>query len=229
MVEGALYPIPTLNGTLAGGVRTVIVSPEGEAFLTEPQKEYLKSLILMSGDPLTITYDITGSTIDNDAISIEQGDSYTATVTSENKKYWLNVTVLMGGVNVTNAVITRSSFNTVVISIPNVTGNIRITASVETYIHSLNVTYDSASAFKNVYEDTDIDELKSYLSCYLIGYLDNEEPEEIQLTDDEYVIEGDLTLPESAGNSGNANLVAKWTYSASVRKSFHVKVWRRTT
>lgn len=229
MVEGALYPIPTLNGTLSGGVRTVIVSPEGEAFLTEPQKEYLKSLILMSGDPLTITYDLTGSTIDNDTTSIEQGDSYTATITSVNKKYWLNVTILMSGVNVTNAVITRSSFNTVIISIPNATGNIKIVASAEPYIHSLNTTYDSASAFKNVYEDTDIDELKLYLSCYLIGYLDNEEPEEIPLTDDEYIIEGDLTLPESAGKSGNVNLVAKWVYSASVKKSFHVKVWRRTT
>lgn len=228
MVEGALYPIPTLNGSLSGGVRTVIVSPEGEVFLTEPQKEYLKSLLLMPGDPLTITYDLTGSTIDNDATSIEQGDSYTATITSVNKKYWLNVTVLMGGVNVTNAVITRSSFNTVIISIPSATGNIKIVASVEPYIHSLNTTYDTASAFKNVYEDTDIDELKSYLSCYLIGgYLDNEE--EIPLTDDEYIIEGDLTLPESVGNSGNVNLVAKWVYSASVKKFFHVKVWRRTT
>lgn len=236
MIEGALYPIPTLNGTLAGGVRTVIVSPEGEVFLTEPQKEYLKSLILMPGDPLTITYDLgyqdhygNSAEIDNDATSIEQGDSYTATVTSVNKRYWLNVTVLMGGIDVTNTLTTRTSFNTVVISIPNVTGNIRITTSVATYIRSLNTAYDSASAFKNVYEDTDIDELKSYLSCYLIGYLDNEEPEEISLTDDEYVIEGDLTLPESAGNSGNVNLVAKWVYSAQVTRSFRVKVWRRTT
>lgn len=239
MVEGALYPIPVLNGTLAGGVRTVIVSPEGEAFLTEPQKEYLKSLILMPGDPLTITCDLDfidehygyRAEIDNEATTINQGDSYTATVTAKDNRRWLDVTVLMGGINITDSMVEKTSFNTAVISIPNVTGNLKITARTEEYVRGLTARYDKTAARKAnfvIYEDTDLDNLKPYTNVYLSAKR-GDTTETIETTD--YTIEGDLTLPSryDGADRGTVTVTAHWNEARSIQKTFSVEVYRRTT
>lgn len=72
----------------------------------------------------TITNNLTNATTSNDAASIVHGNAYNATITAESGHTLGDVTVTMGGVDVTSVVATSG-----VISIASVTGNIVITAS----------------------------------------------------------------------------------------------------
>ena len=60
---------------------------------------------------------------DNSAVTVEQGSTYTATITADTD-YMASVTVTMGGVDITSA-----AYSNGVITISNVTGNIVITAT----------------------------------------------------------------------------------------------------
>lgn len=72
----------------------------------------------------TITNNLTNAKTSNDATSIVHGNAYNATITAESGHTLGNVTVTMGGADVTSVVATSG-----VISIASVTGNIVITAA----------------------------------------------------------------------------------------------------
>lgn len=78
------------------------------------------------GVTYTITNTLTNVTNSNTATSIAENETYTGTLTADTGYTIDTVTVSMGGVNVTDTVYTAA---TGAISIPNVTGNVIITAT----------------------------------------------------------------------------------------------------
>lgn len=81
----------------------------------------------------TITNNLTNITTNNNAATIIEGMSFTATLTPSGESI-TSVTVTMGGVNVTSSAYTNG-----VISIPSVTGNIVITAVGEAKVEIINL------------------------------------------------------------------------------------------
>lgn len=74
----------------------------------------------------TITYSLNQATSSNSTKSIKKGSSYT-TIVAANEGYNIkNISVVMGGTDISNTVIRGSNIN-----IPNVTGNITITVTTE--------------------------------------------------------------------------------------------------
>ena len=74
----------------------------------------------------TITYSLNQATSSNTTKSIKKGSSYT-TIVAANEGYNIkNISVVMGGTDISNTVIRGSNIN-----IPNVTGNITITVTTE--------------------------------------------------------------------------------------------------
>lgn len=76
----------------------------------------------------SVSHTLSNVTIDNEALSAEEGKPYTATLTIKDGCTMSRIIVTMGGVNITSSV-----YNDGVISIPSVTGNISITATAATY------------------------------------------------------------------------------------------------
>ena len=92
-------------------------------------------------NPFVTVYTISATTsahtsISNNATTIDEGESYTATVTAQTD-YSARVTVTMGGTDITS-----SAYSNGVISIASVTGNLVITVT-ETYTGNL---FDPAAA-----------------------------------------------------------------------------------
>ena len=103
----------------------------------------------------TITYNLSHVSSSNSTASIENGQSYTTTLTAS-ANYTLNtVTVLMGGVNVTSQVYSSGT-----ITIPSVTGNIVITATAVAAVSSISAVYTQSGT---VYDTDSLDSLKSDL------------------------------------------------------------------
>lgn len=103
----------------------------------------------------TITYNLTDVASSNNATTIESGSGY-ATALSTRQGYSLNnVTVTMGGVDVTSNYYRSGS-----ITIPRVTGNIIITATAVLSATSITATYTQS---RTVYETDVLDSLKSDL------------------------------------------------------------------
>lgn len=74
----------------------------------------------------TITYSLNQATSSNSTASIKKGSSY-STIVAANEGYNVkNISVVMGGTDISNTVIRGSNIN-----IPNVTGNITITVTTE--------------------------------------------------------------------------------------------------
>lgn len=74
----------------------------------------------------TITYTLNQATSSNSTASIKKGSSY-STIVAANEGYNIkNISVVMGGTDISNTVIRGSNIN-----IPNVTGNITITVTTE--------------------------------------------------------------------------------------------------
>lgn len=78
----------------------------------------------------TITYSLDTATSTNTATEIEKDSSYTTTLSNPSDGYISNVTVIMGGNNITDTVYTS---DTKTINITKVTGNIIITVIVSSY------------------------------------------------------------------------------------------------
>ena len=72
----------------------------------------------------TITYNLSHVSSSNTTASIEQGQSYTTTLTATGSYTLNSVTVTMGGVDITS-----TAYSSGTVSIPSVTGNIVITAT----------------------------------------------------------------------------------------------------
>ena len=77
----------------------------------------------------TITYSLNQATSSNSTASIKKGSSYT-TIVAANEGYTVkNISVVMGGTDISNTVIRGSNIN-----IPNVTGDITITVTTEAIV-----------------------------------------------------------------------------------------------
>ena len=74
----------------------------------------------------TITNNLANCTNSNTATSVNEGSPYSATVTPNSRYELMNVSITMGGINVTSTVYSYQNGNAV-INIPNVTGNVVIT------------------------------------------------------------------------------------------------------
>ena len=74
----------------------------------------------------TITNNLANCTNSNTATSVNEGSPYSATVTPNSRHELMNVSITMGGINITSTVYSYQNGDAV-ISIPNVTGNVVIT------------------------------------------------------------------------------------------------------
>lgn len=107
----------------------------------------------------TVTNNLSNASTSNSATSVKGGTSYSATITAYSNYRIKNVTVLMGGVDITN-----SAYSGGRISISAVTGNISITVTTE-YVSGEIVTYtitNNLSHAKNSNIATTIQEKTSY-------------------------------------------------------------------
>ncbi len=103
----------------------------------------------------TITYNLSNVVSSNEITSIESGQRYTTELGVRNG-YTLNtVSVTMGGVDVT-----ASTYSSGTITIPNVTGNIVITATAVLAATSITATYTQSGT---VYDTATLDSLKADL------------------------------------------------------------------
>ena len=71
----------------------------------------------------TITNNLANCTNSNTATSVNEGSPYSATVTPNSRHELMNVSITMGGINITSTVYSYQNGDAV-ISIPNVTGNV---------------------------------------------------------------------------------------------------------
>ena len=85
----------------------------------------------------TITKNLTGCTVSNNASQVEYGDSYTATVAADVGKELTSVVVKMGGVDITSTAYTADSG---AINIAKVTGAVTITAAASVPSVTYNIT-----------------------------------------------------------------------------------------
>ena len=94
----------------------------------------------------TITKNLTGCTISNNASQVDYGEAYTATIAAESGKTITSVVVKMGGVDITATAYTAGSGS---INIAKVTGAVTITAVASvpsmTYTITLNLTNCASS------------------------------------------------------------------------------------
>ena len=94
----------------------------------------------------TITKNLTGCTISNNASQVDYGEAYTATIAAESGKTITSVVVKMGGVDITSTAYTAGSG---AINIAKVTGAVTITAVATmpsvTYTITLNLTNCASS------------------------------------------------------------------------------------
>ena len=94
----------------------------------------------------TITKNLTGCTISNNASQVDYGEAYTATIAAESGKTITSVVVKMGGVDITATAYTAGSGS---INIVKVTGAVTITAVASvpsvTYTITLNLTNCASS------------------------------------------------------------------------------------
>ena len=112
---------------------------------------------LQTATAYTVTNTLTGCTTSNDATTVYEGRSYSATITASSG-YTLTgatVSITMGGTSVTGY------YNNGTISIPNVTGNLVITVTATSEVSSISAVFTQGA---NVIYDTDsLDTLKQYL------------------------------------------------------------------
>ena len=118
----------------------------------------------------TITNTLSNVTSNNSATSATAGSAYSATLTA-NDGYTMNtVTVLMGGVDVTDSVYSNGA-----ITIGSVTGNVSITATAVEASSAANwengVAYTFTDLVENEYVNHATGEFKPYANYYRTGYV----------------------------------------------------------
>ena len=109
-----------LRGNLASGTYTIRYENE-DGTLTEPVTMVVGEIV-----KYTITQNLTNVTSDNSATSVREGESFTANLTANDGCTLSDVTVKMGGADITSTAVSGGT-----ISIASVTGNIIITAVAE--------------------------------------------------------------------------------------------------
>lgn len=99
----------------------------------------------------TITKNLTGCTISNDASQVDYGEAYTATIAAESGKTITSVVVKMGGVDITATAYTASSG---AINISKVTGAVTITAAASAPSVTYNITRNLTNCASSNTADT---------------------------------------------------------------------------
>lgn len=99
----------------------------------------------------TITKNLTGCTISNDASQVDYGEAYTATIAAESGKTITLVVVKMGGVDITATAYTASSG---AINISKVTGAVTITAAASVPSVTYNITRNLTNCASSNTADT---------------------------------------------------------------------------
>lgn len=165
------HVIDTLQGT-----RAVIPEPEADAGtgLTAEEKSLILELFSKAAyaeDDASTAYDrlealwtvitrlvslnLTHVTSSNQSASVENGSRYVTTLTADTNYSINEVTVTMGGVDITS-----TAYSSGTITIPSVTGNIVITATAVLAAQSITATYTQSGT---VYDTDSIDSLKTDL------------------------------------------------------------------
>lgn len=156
MIEGSLYPLPILKGTLSNGVAYMSIGDT----LTDMQKELLKSLVYGPGDNVAVIYELTDDiSISNDSPSVPYGSPYSTVITCEPLKA-ISSSVFIGDTNAGKEYKTVTSYCEHRIDIPSVTEPIRITAKATPVILRISAVYNQT---REVHHDTDLDDLRSDL------------------------------------------------------------------
>lgn len=147
----AIITTYTLSGTLNPGTSSIQVIYEGK------QTSFNVTVTHRPG-VLTITNVLNSCTTNNSAVSLMEGDPYTATITADSH-YTLtgaSVSITMGGVD-----ITASAYNNGSISIAEVTGSLVITiTAVAVTLVSISAVYTQGGT---VYDTDSLDSLKTDL------------------------------------------------------------------
>ena len=99
----------------------------------------------------TITKNLTGCTISNDASQVDYGEAYTATIAAESGKPITSVVVKMGGADITATAYTASSG---AINISKVTGAVTITAAASVPSVTYNITRNLTNCASSNTADT---------------------------------------------------------------------------
>lgn len=99
----------------------------------------------------TITKNLTGCTISNDASQVDYGEAYTATIAAESGKTITSVVVKMGGADITATAYTASSG---AINISKVTGAVTITAAASAPSVTYNITRNLTNCASSNTADT---------------------------------------------------------------------------
>ena len=151
----------------------------------------------------TITYNLSHVSSSNTTASIENGQSYTTTLTASTNYTLNSVSVTMGGVDVTS-----TTYSSGTISISSVTGNIVITATAVLAAQSITATYTQSGT---VYDTDSLDSLKADLvvtANYSGGTSDT-----VPSTD--YTLSGTLTEGTSTITVSYANLTTTFTVTVT--------------
>lgn len=153
----------------------------------------------------TITYNLSYVSSSNSASTIEDGSSYSTTLTATSGRTINTIRVTMGGVDITS-----TAYSSGTISIPSVTGNIVITATAVTSVASISAVYTQSGT---VYDTYVLDSLKSGL-VVTATYSDST-TETIPSTD--YTLSGTLEEGTSVIVVTYAGKTTTFTVTVSVR------------
>lgn len=142
----------TSVATVSVNNRTITVTPvaNGSTTITISTDSGLTATVSVSvalPQLFTVTNDLTGCTSSNDATSIYEGESYSATLTLATDYTFSSVSITMGNTDITS---TAWDSSTGEISIASVTGNIVITAVASTpVLYALPAPYVSSGEADN--------------------------------------------------------------------------------
>ena len=214
------HVIDTLQGT-----RAVIPEPEADAGtgLTAEEKSLILELFSKAAyaeDDASTAYDrlealwtvitrlvslnLSHVTSSNTSASVENGSRYVTTLTADTNYSINEVTVTMGGVDITS-----TSYSSGTVSIPSVTGNIVITATAVLAAQSISAVYTQSGA---VYDTDSLDSLKADL--VVTANYSGGTSETVPASD--YTLSGTLTVGTSTITVNYAGLTDTFDVTVSV-------------
>ena len=213
------HVIDTLQGT-----RAVIPEPEADAGtgLTAEEKSLILELFSKAAyaeDDASTAYDrlealwtvitrlvslnLSHVTSSNQSASVENGSRYVTNLTADTNYSINEVTVTMGGVDITS-----TAYSSGTVSIPSVTGNIVITATAVLAAQSITATYTQSGT---VYDTDSLDSLKADL--VVTANYSGGTSETVPSSD--YTLSGTLTEGTSTITVSYAGLTTTFTVTVS--------------
>lgn len=139
----------TLSGTLAPGTSRITVEYEGRSTKISVQ-------VTQTPGTIAVVNNLTNATTSNPATSIQEGDSYSATITVDSGFMISSVLIRMGSLDITSTAYSNGN-----IYIEEVTDNLEITVvAVAITVLSISATYTQSGT---VYDTDSLDSLKADL------------------------------------------------------------------